>query len=430
MSTSDKQRLKKAAERWFLAAFGCAVFSLVYEYFGHGVLSVFMLFQFVFPLVLGAGAAALLLKRDRRYPDGVTLAFWRLGVITLTAASCLTGIFEIYGAPAPLVRIHWCLGAFLTITAALRYLLSPKKNNSTKEESHMSIREGYMPFMGHETYYRIVGEKTGNKKPLILLHGGPGSTHNYFEVLDDFAREDGRELIMYDQIGCGNSYLEGHPELWNAETWVAELKALREHLGIEECHLLGQSWGGMLLLEYICNHKPEGVRSIILSSTLPSSKLWGEEQHRMIAELPEEMQEAIRIADETGDYSGEAYQAAEAEFMLRHAAGPVTEDSPECIRRPKKAGREAYVVGWGPNEFTPMGTLKTYDVTEQLKDIQQSALIINGGNDLCTPYIAKVMYDGIPDSRWELFRTCRHSCFVEDTPRYTALLREWLNQHD
>lgn len=436
MSTSDKQRLTAAAKRWFLAAFGCAVFSLVYEYFGHGVLSAFMLFQFLFPLVLGTGAALLLRRAAPRCPDALSLGLWRLGVVTLTLGCCLTGVFDIYGAPAPLVTVHWCLGGALCLVGALRYALSLRgthetnDGNSEKEGSSVTIREGYLPFEGHQTYYRIVGEKTGDKKPLILLHGGPGSTHNYFEVLDDFAREDGRQLIMYDQLGCGNSYLEGHPELWNADTWVRELIALREHLGIDECHLLGQSWGGMLLLEYICNHEHTGVKSIILSSTLPSSRLWGEEQHRMIAELPREMQDAIRAADESGDYSGEAYAAAEAEFMLRHAAGAVTDDTPECVRRPKRSGRESYVVGWGPNEFTPMGTLKDYDVTAQLKDIRESALIISGGNDLCTPYIAKTMYDGIPDSRWELFRTCRHSCFVEDTPRYTALLKEWLNRHD
>lgn len=392
-------------------------------------MSLFMMGQFLFPLTLGTGAAKLLQRCGRVYPDSVTLTLWRLGVVTLTLASCLTGVFEIYGAPAPLLRTHWIVGTALLLLAAARYL-SPSPAKNEKEDSSMTVREGYLPFEGHQTYYRIVGEKTGDKKPLILLHGGPGSTHNYFEVLDEFAKEDGRELIMYDQIGCGNSYLEGHPELWKSETWVRELMALREHLGIKECHLLGQSWGGMLLLDYICNYKPDGIKSIILSSTLPSSKLWGEEQHRMIKELPAEMQEAIRKADESGDYSGEAYQAAEAEFMLRHAAGDPKDDPRECVRREKKSGREAYVTGWGPNEFTPLGTLKDYDVTEQLKDIQQSALVISGGNDLCTPYIAKVMYDGIPDSRWELFPTCRHCCFVEDTPRYTALLKEWLNQHD
>lgn len=293
----------------------------------------------------------------------------------------------------------------------------------------MIIQEGYMPYLGYQTYYRVVGEATEGKAPLVLLHGGPGSSHNYFEVLDCLA-EDGRQLVMYDQIGCGNSYLDGHPELWRAETWIGELQALREHLGLKEIHLLGQSWGGMLLLDYVCNYQPQGLKSLILSSTLPSSQMWGEEQHRLIQELPVEMQEAIAKATASGDYSSPEYQAAEDEYMLRHAAGVFTEADPECVRRPKKSGRESYVTAWGPNEFTPQGTLKDYDVTGQLKDIKEPTLVISGGNDLCTPYVAKYMYDHIPNSRWELFRTCRHMCYVEDNPHYVELLREWMAQND
>ena len=293
----------------------------------------------------------------------------------------------------------------------------------------MKINEGYMPFMGYKTYYRTVGERT-DKAPLILLHGGPGSTHNYFEVLDRVAEEDGRMLVMYDQIGCGNSYVDGRPELWKAETWVNELIALRKHLGLDTCHLLGQSWGGMLLLTYICGYEHSGVKSDILSSTLPASWLWGIEQARMIKELPEEYQEAIKTATETGDYSSDIYQRAEEEYMLRHAAGKPDPDGPECLLRKKRTGRESYVVGWGPNEYTPMGTLKDYDVIDKLKDIKEPCLVINGGNDLCTPYIAKVMYDNIPNSRWELFRECRHMCFVEDNDHYVEVLKEWLNEKD
>ena len=293
----------------------------------------------------------------------------------------------------------------------------------------MKINEGYMPFMGHHTYYRTVGERT-DKAPLILMHGGPGSTHNYFEVLDRVAEEDGRMLVMYDQIGCGNSYVDGRPELWTAETWVNELITLREHLGLDTCHLLGQSWGGMLLLTYICGYEHSGVKSGILSSTLPASWLWGIEQARMIKELPEEYQEAIKTATETGDYSSDIYQRAEEEYMLRHAAGKPDPDGPECLLRKKRTGRESYVVGWGPNEYTPMGTLKDYDVIDKLKDIKEPCLVINGGNDLCTPYIAKVMYDNIPNSRWELFRECRHMCFVEDNDHYVEVLKEWLNEKD
>ena len=237
-------------------------------------------------------------------------------------------------------------------------------------------------------------------------------------------------LVMYDQIGCGNSYVDGRPDLWTAETWENELIALRKHLGLDTCHLLGQSWGGMLLLTYICGYEHSGVKSGILSSTLPASWLWGIEQARMIKELPEEYQEAIKTATETGDYSNDIYQRAEEEYMLRHAAGKPDPDGPECLLRKKRTGRESYVVGWGPNEYTPMGTLKDYDVIDKLKDIKEPCLVINGGNDLCTPYIAKVMYDNIPNSRWELFRECRHMCFVEDNDHYVEVLKEWLNEKD
>ena len=139
--------------------------------------------------------------------------------------------------------------------------------------------------MGHKTYYRIAGRRLDNgKAPLVCPHGGPGSTHNYFEVLDDIADEDGRMVVMYDQIGCGGSYLDGHPELWTKETWMSELFALRDHLGLDECHIIGQSWGGMMLICLGIDYKEEtkGVRSFIISSGHPSSSMWEREGMRRI----------------------------------------------------------------------------------------------------------------------------------------------------
>lgn len=307
--------------------------------------------------------------------------------------------------------------------------LKRMKMKNFRRYKRMKITEGYMPFMGYQTYYRIVGECTGNKKPLLLLHGGPGSTHNYFELLDELA-EDGRAIISYDQLGCGNSYLDGHPELWCSETWDNELMALRKHLGLTELHLLGQSWGGMLAIEYLCDYKPDGIKSVILSSTLPSSQLWAHEQHRLISFMSREDQDAIARAEESGNFDDPDYLAANDRFMLLHCAGAVTEDAPECLRRPKKSGKEAYLYGWGPNEFTPSGSLANWEYREKIGNIQEPALIINGTNDLCTPLVAKTMYDAIPNSRWELFDGCRHMCFAEDTKKYCALLREWMAQHD
>lgn len=291
----------------------------------------------------------------------------------------------------------------------------------------MKITEGYMPYLGYQTYYRIVGECKDGKKPLLLLHGGPGSTHNYFEVLDALA-ETGRAVISYDQLGCGNSYVDGHPELWCQKTWDEELIQLRQHLGLDEVHLLGQSWGGMLAIEYLCDYAPEGITSVILSSTLSSASLWAHEQHRMIRFLSDEDQKAIQEAEATGHFDSPAYLAANDRFMLRHCAGEVTEDSPECLRRPKKSGSEAYLYGWGPNEYNPTGSLGNWEYTDKLDRITCPALIINGTNDLCTPLVAKTMYDRIPNAKWELFDGCRHMCFVEENKKYIQLLTRWMDE--
>ncbi|WP_392486534.1 proline iminopeptidase [Haloimpatiens sp. FM7315] len=293
----------------------------------------------------------------------------------------------------------------------------------------MKITEGYMPYLGYKTYYRIVGKSTNNKKPIVLLHGGPGSTHNYFELLDKIS-EDGRSVIMYDQLGCGLSSTKSHPDLWCSKTWIEELINLRKYLHLDEIHLLGQSWGGMQAIEYACTYKPKGIKSYILSSTLPSAKLWEKEQRRRIKYLPKEMQAAIKEAERTGDYSKKNYKEAENEFMIRHCMGPLKPDSPSCLTRRKISGRESYITAWGQNEFSPTGTLKNFDFMKEIENIKEPCLITSGLMDLCSPLIAKNMYDKIPNSKWELFEFSRHMPFVEENEKYIKVLTQWLNEND
>ena len=288
----------------------------------------------------------------------------------------------------------------------------------------MKVVTGRMPFQGFETYYRIVGEKT-DLAPLLLIHGGPGSTHNYFEVLDSLAETSHRQIISYDQIGCGESYVEGYKELWSLRTWTAELIALRQWLHLDRVHLLGQSWGGMLIMAYLIDCKPEGVESVILSSTLSSSALWSHEQQRLIAFMPVDEQEAIAEAVRTGNFEAPAYLKANEHYTALHA-DEITADSPECLRRKKRFGLESYIEAWGPNEYTPTGTLKDFDYTARLHEIAQPTLVISGTNDECTPLIAKTMYDAIPHARWELLDGARHMTFIDQTDNYIRILTHWL----
>lgn len=290
------------------------------------------------------------------------------------------------------------------------------------------ITEGYMPFRGFQTYYRIVGERTEGKNPLVLLHGGPGSTHNYFELLDSIA-DTGRQVIMYDQTGCGKSYVEGHPERWTLGTWLDELEALRDHLHLGPLHILGQSWGGMMILAWLIDRKPENIASAILSSTLSSSKLWSHEQHRLISFMPQSSQDAIRKAEQTADFTTKEYLAANDLYTEQHACS-LTGDRPECLTRKKRFGTESYNVAWGPNEYTPWGNLKDFDYTARLGEIHEPCLVISGTNDECTPLIAKTMADGIPNAQWQLLDGARHMTFADQPDVYRRLVCRWCDDHD
>lgn len=138
---------------------------------------------------------------------------------------------------------------------------------------------------------------------------------------------------MYDQLGCGNSSIpDDHPEIYTQETWVKELENLRQRLHLNKIHLLGQSWGGMLVIIYMCDYHPQGIQSLILSSTLSSASLWSKELHRLIKYLPIEEQAAIHRAELTHNFSDGAYFKANKHFMDQHVL-KTTYKTPEPVRR-------------------------------------------------------------------------------------------------
>lgn len=292
----------------------------------------------------------------------------------------------------------------------------------------MKIEEGYMPFREFQTYYRIVGERTPGKAPLLLLHGGPGSSHNYFELLDDYAKT-GRQLIMYDQVGCGKSSLPEDPTVYVKETWAEELSAIRSYLGLDEVHMLGQSWGGMLEMYYLTQVSQVGIKSVMIDSSPSSISLWTREQHRLIKYLSPEDQAAIAEAERTGDFTGYQYLAANERYMAKYCWDKPNADSPEPMRRPTN-GQRASLIAEGPNEFTENGTISDFEVTADLHKIHVPTLVTSGTDDLCTPLIAKTVVDNIPNAKWHLFENSRHLALLDQPEEFLSVLDGWLGQND
>ena len=136
----------------------------------------------------------------------------------------------------------------------------------------VAVTEGFVPFRGMRTWYRIAGDLDSGKVPLLLLHGGPGTGSDAFEPLEALAGT-GRAVVRYDQIGCGYSDRPGDPGLWTAGTFVDELLTVRRELRLDRVHLLGWSWGGMLALEYLLTVRQD-VDSLILASSPVSVSRW------------------------------------------------------------------------------------------------------------------------------------------------------------
>lgn len=295
----------------------------------------------------------------------------------------------------------------------------------------MNIKDGYLSFQGYKTYYRIANPD-GKKIPLLLLHGGPGSTHNYLEILDDLANKDDRPVITYDQLGCGLSSLdESHPSLWVKETWVEELINLRDKLNLKKIHLLGHSWGGMLSIIYLTDYHPTGVVTSTLSSTLSSVKLWSKETHRLVKYLSIEDQKAIEEAERVGNYSSLEFKIANDNYMEKFITGSKRDNLPECITRKKRSGSESYRIAWGESEFTPSGTLKDYEYTDKLKNITCPVLLFSGADDESTPLQNKIMYENLNcKKKWYLFENSHHQSYIEEHDKYVEKLIAFLNENE
>lgn len=294
-----------------------------------------------------------------------------------------------------------------------------------------TITEGTIPFKGYQTWYRIVGEKEApGKLPLLLLHGGPGACHDYLESLDAMA-DTGRRVIYYDQLGCGNSHIdESKPEMWTVELYVQEVNAIRDALGLDRIHLLGQSWGGMLAMEYMFT-QPRGVASVTIASSPASMIQWVEEANKLRAQLPPEVEAALLKHEAAGTTSDKEYIEAMQVFYDRHVCRVVP--NPDYVKRSfEKLGQwpEVYNTMNGPSEFHVIGTLKNWNVIPRLGEIHAPTLVTSGRYDECTPLIAETVHKGVPGSEWVLFENSSHTAHAEEAERYMQVLSAFISKHE
>jgi proline-specific peptidase len=288
--------------------------------------------------------------------------------------------------------------------------------------SAMEAREGYVDVRDYGTWYRIVGD-LDSAVPMLALHGGPGSTHNYFEPLERLADE--RPVVLYDQIGCGNSDRPDDID-WNLGLFREEVDAVRYQLGLKRVHLLGTSWGGMLAQEHVLS-SATGVVSLVLSSTLASLDQWAVEQLRLRAELPPDVIEVLDRHERDETYDDPEYERAMEVYFDRHFyRGP--KPRAELERMAAGKATNVYRAMQGPNEWTTTGALKGWDIRDRLREINVPTLVVRGRYDMCTDPIAATLVNGIPDAREVVLEQSSHTPVLEETDRYLEVIGKFMRE--
>ena len=297
----------------------------------------------------------------------------------------------------------------------------------------MKNHEGRMSWREHETWYRVVGEldPTSPMTPVVICHGGPGVAHDYCEPIADLSKF-GRACVLYDQLGCGNSqHLPDAPsEFWTPQLYKDELVELTRQLGIADRHaVVGQSWGGMLAMEYALDH-PAGLRGIVVADSPASIPLWVAEANRLREDLPADVQETLTRHELAGTTSDPAYEAAVLVFYDRHLCRVPW---PDCVKRSfdqMALDPTVYHTMNGPSEFHVIGSLKTWDITDRLHEIRVPTLLISGRYDEATPLIVGQILDRIQRAEWELFEQSSHMPHVEEPDAFLERVEAFLQGVD
>jgi len=302
----------------------------------------------------------------------------------------------------------------------------------------VDVREGTVPFpLGGDdavTWYRVTGDlRPGDPHaptPLVVLHGGPGATHDYLLSLVDLA--DDRAVVHYDQLGGGRSthYPDRGAEFWTPELFVCELKNLVDALGIAgRHHVLGQSWGGFLAEEYAFT-QPPGLRALVLADTAASWADFAAEAGKLREQLPAEVQATLAKHEEAGSYDDPEYMEACLVFYGRHVCRipwpPEVAKTFELLEQDPTVYRTMN----GPSEFHIIGSCKDWQVKDRLHEIRVPTLLVSGRYDEATPALQQVLLDGIADSEWVCFEESSHMPHVEERERYMRVVGDWLAQHD
>jgi len=332
------------------------------------------------------------------------------------------------------MKIRPCLPFVFALSTVLAPLYAQSQNQKVSTGSPVYVQqEGFIDTNGVMIYYKLLGRG----EPLLIVHGGPGASHDYFlPYLLPLARH--HKLIFIDERGSGRSQKLEDRSGYTVENMVEDVEAVRLALGLGKITLLGHSYGGALAQAYALKYQ-NNLSHLILGSTWSSTKALNEVFVRMKQNMTPELRQKIDSLESAGlfghgkDYEKNRYTS---EYMVA-AWGEgyfpyLYRNRPDPNYDPVDNGKmswDLYREMWGEHgEFVVDGNLKSVEYTERLSTIRVPTLILVGDHDECDPSLSEAMQERIAGSRVVVFPKAGHMTFVDQPEMFTKAVESFVTK--
>ena len=278
-----------------------------------------------------------------------------------------------------------------------------------------------------EVWTQKLGDNPAIK--LLLLHGGPGATHEYFEGFADHLPQAGIEFYYYDQLGSGQSDAIT-PELVELDRFVDQVEQVRTALGLgpDNFFLLGHSWGGLLAMEYALTH-PGALKGLVISNMMSSCPAYNAYAHDVIMPTldPAALAE-IKQFEANGDTDNPRYMELLLEHhYVHHVLRRPVDEWPDAVNRAfDNINPDVYVPMQGPSELGLSGKLLTWDRSGDLANIDVPTLVIGASHDTMDPSHMAAMAERLPKGRFLLCENGSHMAMWDDEQTYFTGLIDFL----
>lgn len=314
-----------------------------------------------------------------------------------------------------------------------------EQKTSKNEDLYKEVQTGGIKVIQIETpkgKFKVWTKRIGNnpKIKLLLLNGGPGATHEYFECFESFLPQEGIEFIYYDQLGCGNSDNPKDTSMWDLPRFVEEVEQVRSALNLtkDNFYLLGHSWGGILAMQYALKYQ-DNLKGLIISNMMSSCPDYGKYAQDVLSkQFDPKILDTIRQIEAKGDFENPKYmELLMPHFYAKHICRIPLEQWPEPVTRSfAKMNQSLYVTMQGPSEFGVGGNLVNWDVKKELPKIKTPTLTIGGTFDTMDPEHMKWMSTQVQHGRFLLCPNGSHMDMYDDQPHYFPGLIKFIKDVD